>query len=262
MSGSKQHRIIVQERDRHILRELAVTRVIDREQAKRLAGFRSIPCVNARLLALSRAGLLRRFFLGTVGGARKALYALSPDGAKLVGVPYRGPRRKREETLIADFSVFHQLRINEVYCLVKYGSIPIHGSRFIRWVAFHDAVEPGLALIPDGYFEIGTSARTLAAFVEVDLGHESRKVWTRKVQTYLRHAISGAFKERFGQAQFRTVVVTDSERRLASLRGATAALTEKIFWFTTFDRIARDGFWSAIWQRPKGDARVSLIEAL
>lgn len=254
--------MIVQDRDRHLLRELSVMRVIDREQAKRVAGFGSTTRANCRLLSMSRAGLLRRFFLGTVGGARKALYALSPDGAQLVGVPCRGPRRPQGGTLVADFFVMHQLRVNEIYCALKYAPIPNPDARFIRWLAFHEPLEPGLPLIPDGYFEVATPKKVLAAFVEVDLGHESRGVWRAKVEGYLRHAVSGAFAERFGQTQFRTLVVADSERRIASLRTATAEVTLKIFWFTTFDAVHRHGFWSPIWQRAKNDARLPLMEPL
>ena len=261
MTGNNGRGMIVQDRDRHLLRELAVMRVIDREQAKRVAGFGSTTRANCRLLAMSRAGLLRRFFLGTVGGARKALYALSRDGATLAGVPYRGPRRRRDGTLVADFFVMHQLRVNDLYCTLKYAPIPLPGTRFVRWLAFHEPLEPGLALIPDGYFEVAASKKILAAFIEADLGHESRGVWRAKVQAYLRLAVSGAFAERFGQAQFRTLVVADSERRIVSLRTATAALTEKIFWFTTFDAVHRHGFWSPIWQRAKNNARLPLIEA-
>ena len=96
MTGNDRQGIVIQDRDRHLLRELSVMRVIDREQAKHVAGFGSTTRANCRLLALSRAGLLRRMFLGTVGGARKALYSLSAEGAKLVGVPMRGPRRRRK----------------------------------------------------------------------------------------------------------------------------------------------------------------------
>ncbi len=261
MTGNNKRSMIVQDRDRHLLRELAVMRVMDREQAKRVAGFGSTTRANCRLLAMSRAGLLRRFFLGTVGGARKALYALSLDGAKLVGVPCRGPRRPQGSTLVADFYVIHQLRVNEIYCTLKYAPIPTPGTRFVRWLAFHEPLEPGLRLIPDGYCEVTAPAKVLSAFVEVDLGHESRTVWRAKVEAYLRHGVSGGFSERFGQAQFRTLVIADSERRIASLRTATAEVTPKIFWFTTFGRIAREGFWSPIWQRPKNDARLPLIEA-
>jgi hypothetical protein len=251
--------IIVQDRDRHLLRELAVMRVIDREMAKRVAGFGSTTRANSRLLALTRAGLLRRFFLGTVGGARKALYALAPQGAQLVAVPFRGPRRKRDETLVADFFVTHQLRINAVYCTVKYEPVPMEGTAFGEWLSFHEPLRGDAALIPDGYMRFTTSPGNLAAFLEVDLGHESRAVWKRKVQAYLRYAVSGDFFRQFREAQFRTLVVADSERRIASLRAATSELTDKIFWFTTFDAITSDGFWSAIWLRPKDDRRQPLL---
>src|SRR5665213_336542 len=94
MAGNDRKLVILQDRDMHLMRELAVMRVIDREQAKVVAGFGSTTRANARLLGLSQAGFLRRFFWGTVGGARKALYALSPRGAEIVGVPDRGPRRR------------------------------------------------------------------------------------------------------------------------------------------------------------------------
>jgi hypothetical protein len=259
MTGNNRRGLILQDRDRHLLRELAVMRVIDREQAKCVARFGSTTRANSRLLALSRAGLLRRFFLGTVGGARKALYAMSPTGAKLVEVQYRGPRRGQDETLAADFFVNHQLRINDLYCLLKYRPILITGVKFLRWLSFHDPVEPGASLIPDGYAEFATPGRTLATFLEVDLGHESRTVWQRKVQGYLRYAVSGHFTSTFGQPQFRTLVVANSDRRLGSLLAATAALTEKIFWFATFEAVERDGFWSAIWRRASTDQRQPLL---
>lgn len=260
MTGNDRTGIIVQDRDRHLLRELAVMRVIDREQAKKVAGFGSTTRANGRLLALTRAGLLRRFFLGTIGGARKALYALSPAGAQLVGVPCRGPRRKQGETLVADFFVMHQLRINELYVIAKYADISVPGATFAYWLAFHEPLEAGVGLIPDGYFEVAAPGRTLSAFLEVDLGHEGRSVWRAKVAAYLRYAVSGHFTPRFGRAQFRVLVVMDSARRMASLRAATAAITPKVFWFTTFENIHRDGFWSSIWQRPKEDRPLPLIE--
>jgi hypothetical protein len=251
--------IVLQERDRRLLRALADLRVVDREQAKCVAGFRSTTRANARLLALVRAGLLRRFFLGTVGRARKALYAMSKTGANLIGVPCRGPRRGQDTILAADVFVNHQLKINELYCRLKHEAIPIAGVTFLRWRSFYEPLAQGVSLIPDGYAEVAIPNRTLAMFLEVDLGNESRSVWQRKVQAYLQYAVSDNFAATFGQTQFRTLVVAHSERRLASLKSATAALTDKIFWFATFDDIYREGFWSAIWRRPTGDGRQPLI---
>lgn len=251
--------IILQDRDRHLLRELAVMRVIDREQAKCVAGFGSTTRANTRLLALKHAGLLRRAFLGTTASGRKALYSLSKRGAELVEVPYRGLRLGADEMVAADFFVTHQLRINEIFCTAKYLPAPIPDVRFLRWKSFHEPIDPEKSLIPDGYVEFAAPEKMLAAFLEVDLGNESRSVWRGKIHSYLRYAVSGSFERQFAHPQFRVLVVASSERRLASLRATTAEFTEKVFWFATFGAIAKDGFWSAIWQRPKDNRLHSLV---
>ena len=95
-------------------------RIADNEQIKIVAGFGSTTRVNTRLLKLVRAGLLRRFFLGS-GGGRKAIYAVSEKGAQLVDVPLRGPRRPQGAMLVADAFVEHQLALNSIYCGLKFG---------------------------------------------------------------------------------------------------------------------------------------------
>lgn len=258
MTGSKSGRIVIQERDRQLLRELTGMSVVDREQAKCVAGFRSTTRVNHRLLVLTQAGLLRRFFLGTSAGGMKAVYALSEKGAKLVDVPLRGPRRRSEEVLVADFFVNHQLAVNQIYCHLRCG-VSRTDVRFQRWVNFFEPLSPGSALIPDGYLEAASPARVLAAFVEVDLGHESRSIWAAKVRKYLDYAVSGDFKKRFSLPQFRVLVIANSERRLQSIRAVTASITEKLFWFTTQETINRESLWLPIWLRPVGDLRQSLL---
>jgi hypothetical protein len=259
MPGPKKRGLIGQPRDSRLLTELGVARVVDREQAKCLAGFSSTTRANTRLLALTRAGLINRFFVGTNGVGRKALYTLSLKGAKLVSSPYQGLRRAKDEFLIGDPFVHHQLRINEVYCAVKYRPIPVSGASFVRWLSFTEPIAPGLPLIPDGFFELQIAGLLISVFLEVDLGSETRAVWQAKVKTYVRYAVSGQFAQQFGDRPFRVLAITTSERRMASLRAATAAVTEKIFWFASLDAIERDGFWSAIWQRPTGDSPQPLL---
>jgi hypothetical protein len=259
MIGNKKRGLIVQERDNDLFRELAVMRIADREQIKCVAGYGSTTRVNARLLALNRSGLLRRYFLGTDGVGQKALYTLSPKGASLVEVPCRGLRRGQDEVLVADFFVIHQLRVNDLYCILKCRPIPIEGTRFLKWDCFHEPIDAAKSLIPDGYVEIAHSDAVVAAFLEVDLGHERGPVWPKKVGNYVHYAASGEFRKRFAKPQFRTLVVTNSERRMQSLRASTARVTDKIFWFTTFDSIAHGGFWSPIWLRPLGDTRLPLL---
>ncbi len=96
-------------------------------------------------------------------------------------------------------------------------------------------------------------------FCEVDRGTESQKIWTKKVELYLRLATSGEFQRLFSNQRFRVLVVADSERRLLQIRQTVARQTVKIFWFSTLKTINRDGLFAAHWLRPAGDSRVSLL---
>jgi len=259
MTGNNPKGIVAQARDMHLFEVLAILGVIDREQAKQIAPFGSTTRANARLLSLTRAGLLRRFHLGTERGGKKALYALSVRGAALVGVSIHGPRRRQDQVLVADFFVQHQLAINNLYCAVRCQPIPNPDAQVIRWLAFHQSLDAGSSLIPDGYFEISSPQGIVASFLEVDMGHEGLKVWKAKIEKYVRYALSGHFTERFGQSRFRVLVVASSERRMHAIRKVAAAATDKLFWFTTVDSISRDGCWSSIWLRPKEDEQHSLL---
>lgn len=256
--GGNKDGIVVQERDRRLLSELAVMWVVDREQARIVGGFNSTTRVNTRLLALTRAGLLRRFFLGAAGSGRKALYALSVRGAREVGVPVRGPRRRNNDMLVADYFISHQLCINQLYCALKYGALPISIS-FGRWISFSGRLAENLRLIPDAYFELNTPSGTIAAFLEVDFGNELRVAWKEKIKKYLEFAVSGDCLQRFGHEQFRVLVVVNSERRLISIRKIVHASTEKIFWFATMEAIESKGLFAPIWLRPKGNDAQSLL---
>lgn len=257
MTGnSEKRRLVVQPRDRRLFEEFAIMRVIDREQAKIVAGFRSTTRANARLLALVRAGLLRRFFLAS----GKALYVLSDKGARLVGVPLRGPRRRSDEVLVADLFIEHQLAVNGVYCAMKYPAIPVSGVQFRRWFAFHEPVTNSIPLIPDGYMELTTPRGILAAFIEVDLGQERGPVWKDKASSYLQLALSGDFGRHFGVDRFRVLIVVNSERRLRSLLKTVAAITQKLFWFATLDAVHSKGLFAPVWYRPTGETAAALIE--
>jgi hypothetical protein len=250
--------MILQGRDRDLLGELATMRIADNEQIKIVAGFGSTTRVNARLLKLTQAGLLRRFFLGS-GGGRKALYAVSERGARLVNAPARGPRRAQGAIFLADAFVEHQLALNSIYCAVKFAKISVPGVTFRRWVAFHNPIAPETRLIPDGYVEFLTPAGTTAAFVEVDLGTETLTIWKEKTRQYLQLATSGTFRHAFGQDRFRVLVAANSERRRESIRRTIAAVTEKIFRFATLEN-ARTQFFAPVWFRPVGNQPESLFE--
>jgi len=252
--------MVIVPRDCVVLEEAGNMRVSDRDLLKVAAGFTSVTRINARLLALTRAGLLRRFRLGN-GPGQRALYALSAKGGQLIGMPARGPRRRQDQVLVADFFVHHQLAVNTLYCHLKFGKLP-QGGEFLKWQLFFEPVTPQIKLIPDGYVELKTPSGIVAAFIEVDLGHERLAVWTAKAKHYFELALSGVYQHKFHQAQFRVLVLVDSKRRMLSIREAVAEVTKKIFWFTTLDDARGENFFGPVWLRPEGETYQPLIEQL
>jgi hypothetical protein len=249
MAGSNNTSLIVQDRDLKLFEGLETLRAIDREQAKTVGGFRSTTRANTRLLALTRAGFLRRAFLGN----RQAVYWLASTNRHQAS---QSELTRREPTSLY---LRHRLEINKVHLLIKYRTIPVAGWWFVRWESFARNLSPALPLIPDGYFELRSAAGVRACFLEVDLGTEALPVIQRKVQLYLQLAASGEFSTLFHQSQFRVLVVASSARRVASLRRTIAGLTDKIFWLTTLESINNDRFWSAVWLRPTGDQMLPLL---
>lgn len=259
MGGNSQRLVILQDRDRRLITELSVMRIIDRELAKVVAGFNSTTRANARLLLLTQAGYLRRNFIGTISGGRKAVYSLSKKSlttvAILNGVSSGAAARDSFSELFAE----HQLRINEIYVTAKHQTIPRDGHQFQRWISFTRPLSASSSIIPDGYFELQTASDTKPFFLEVDMGTEALRVWTKKIEGYLRLAVSGEFKKLFGPERFKVLVTANSEKRAENIRQLTAKFTDKIFRFSSFQNINSEGFWSAIWRRPKADQRESLV---
>lgn len=259
MPGNSACAIVLTSRDRLLLKELAIGKVIDREQAKKIAGFKSTTRANDRLLKLTRAGLLRRFFLGTRAGGTKAIYSLSAKGAQTVQIEGRLLKRKNNSLLIGDLFVEHQLAVNYIWIQAKFTPIPVPDVQFARWLTFPAALSKATPLVPDGYFELQSTSGMYCLFCEVDRGTETLKVWSRKISLYLQLAASGEFQVLFKQSRFRVLVAVTSERRLNILRRTAAQHTEKIFWFAPLEEINRKGLFAPIWKRPVGEQRVPLL---
>jgi hypothetical protein len=250
MTGSKN--IIIQPRDLSLFRTLALLRAIDREQAKRIGGFTSITRVNARLLGLVKAKVLYRFFLGTGPGTQKAIYILTPKGAALAGVQYKRFRRKHSSLYSGDLFLEHQLLLNEIYLSLHKDE---HLVRVQNWKTFEKPL-PDSSIIPDAYFELATADAIKPVFLEVDKSTESKTIWKKKAAGYLSFALSGAFEKQFSHSQFRVLVITTTHQQLRRIQSAISEQTSKVFWLTTFDDIKSLGFFSAIWQRPKGEESI------
>jgi len=255
MTGSNPIRIIITDRDRKLFALLHEARLLDREQIQQLLSFGSVTRANDRLSRLHTAGLLYRYFIGTIASGRKALYAVSPRGAASIGREMVWKlHRAQNELLVGEAGIAHQLAVNWCWISIKRGLNPNQ----VRFVRFNEPISRALALAPDGYAELPASEGVQPIFLEVDLTTETSRVWARKVELYLKLATSGEFQGIFCQQRFKVAVVCTSERRLQSLRRTVRKQTTKLFYFSLLETTKRDGFAAPHWLRPEGDAREAI----
>lgn len=254
MTGNN-HNYILQNRDRLLLRIIGLLRFVDREQAKLALGFGSTTRINTRLRALVWLGLLKQFFVATSVGTRKAIYALTRRGAAVAGVQFRRVRFLKGRLIGSDLFIEHQLQLNSIYLSL---TRPPAGVEMNNWKTFDDPLSPAINLKPDAYCELRSDA-VRPVFVEVDMGTEARRIWQRKINEYLKLAVTEDFQRLFQQRQFRVLIITTSERRLQAILATVAKQTDKIFFGTTFNAINRESFWGCIWLRPGKPEKVSLL---
>lgn len=245
MGGSSRRGVVLTARDRHLLSELELLRVIDREQAKLFGPFGSTTRANARLLALTQAGYLKRVFVGTITGGRKALYFLPGTNGGLL-------RQAQKNPLVAEQTVQHQLLINHVYHVLTYVPPPDPQIRMGAWRRFTEPISPTVPLIPDGYVQQSTPTGDVGLFIEADLGTESLSVWGQKVEFYLKLAASGEYHQSFGAGRFLVLVVCESMQRMRSVRRCVCQQTNRIFRFTIQESISSTSAWEPVWHRVTG----------
>jgi len=250
--------VVIQKRDLTLLAELLILRLVLCLQTVAIGLFRSRRRAHDRLSRLVAAGVLRRYFIGTVSSGRKAIYALSTKGAALIGAPKPRIHYRRDQLITADQFVSHQLQINEVFLTCKYRALP-RDVRFEFWRTFSQPLAEHIRLIPDGYCQLINAGGARCLFLEVDLGTESLRIWKEKIQMYIQLAISGDFQRLFNQPQFRVAVIAPSERRLKNIVRLIAQHTDKIFWLGSLENINSENFWSAVWRRPNSDQLHSLL---
>ena len=173
MTGNNPSRIVVTDRDRQLLAFLSEAKLLDREQIQQLLDFGSVTRANDRLSRLHAAGLLYRYFVGTVAGGRKALYAISPRGAATIGQAMVWKlHRSQSELLVGEPGVEHQLAVNWCWISMRRGP----DCNLFRFVRFNEPISPALPLAPDGYAEVSGSEGIQPVFLEVDLTTETSRV--------------------------------------------------------------------------------------
>jgi hypothetical protein len=237
-------RVVLQDRDREILRILGILRVATRQQLQGLSGFNSRSRSSARLSALVDAGYLHRDFIGTIKGGRLAVYMQPTNRIR----PRNGPAG-------LEAALNHHLAVADVYCLTQI-RLRTHPDTRFDWTT--PELPKASGIIPDGTFTLATSDKATTCYLEVDLGTEGHEVWKGKIDRYLSLARSVQVTAPTAD-RFRVLIVVPSVRRLESLRTLISKATDKLFWLTTLQQIKSEGLFASIWLRPRSAELLSLL---
>jgi len=236
------------------------------------------------------AGYLRRIVVFAPSASsgllsRQIVHVLSPLGARTVGVELRWVHSRAPKTREV---------LTHAFWLVDLAVLAMEGCpeplAMVTW--WDDRVLAGrkrkrllsLPNIPDGLLVVEnlSNGKLFPCLVELDLGTESvaspargRRDFSRKIEGYLDY-MGSAFRQDFDlNAPPIVLIVTESERRLESLRATTQRLGGGgRFWFASLPRLReherpnqRNGydsaapggpFWASNWQTAVNDEWRSL----
>lgn len=193
-------------RDIRLLRDMALSHVLSRDQVISLQYFGSVTRANTRLRELAALGLVRVL---TTPFFSQQLYMVTNRAGAAVG--------ERVSCLLRGRSgsprfLQHALCVtNARITLLERGAtgwrFEQQAERTFRFGATQFEVRPdGLALLPDA-----------AIAVEADLGHVAPAKFREKVRAYEAFARSGECDLAWGRPSFRLLVITTGRRRSATL---------------------------------------------
>ena len=269
-------------RDIRLIHAVHRYRVLRRNQVQRLL-FPSKNTANERLKLLYQHGYLarRRLPVEYGQGSAQALYMLATRGATLVaeelGLDLAEIDWRRTHNHVSSPFLEHTLMINDVRLAVELASqsqgyavetwlreeeLKARTDRI--WIQGEARKKRRVTLIPDAYFRLTWRQKRASFYLEADRGTETNGRWAQKVQAYLAYVQSGAYLRRYGSNCLRVLVVTPGERRMANLLRATsracAVDAQRLFWFTTLERIKPETVLDApIWQVAGEDAMMRLM---
>jgi hypothetical protein len=224
------------DRDLQVLKDMALSHILSRDQIIALGYFSSVTRANTRLRELANLGLVRRietpFFT-------QSLFAVTKRACELLG--------QRLGAIVAgrgDSPRFlqHALLTTEV-------RIKLLARGAISW-RFEQQIRTAFTL-NDRAFEVRPDGLALfkdrpATAVEVDLGHVSGNKFRDKLIAYDEFVHSGELKRAWSMPSFRVLVITTGKLRATHLSRYLPSNASFDFHCTTFDELGvqRIGAWS------------------
>lgn len=249
----------LEDRDRRVLAETFLSKVVRRDDLIDFGYFSSIPRCNARLLALKQEGLLRiRTELGGME-LRAALYHCTSKGVRIAAdVLDISPDEAIEihRSGIRELAIKHALRCNDLrsrYIRELTGDSVIQLTSWSQELLCHHEFQVGertTVIKPDALAELRGSEGHHHVFIEVDLGNAAIPKIKEKLHRFQTYADSGAFHEAYEADRFSVLLVTTDERRLAHLQ--RLALPPRLI-LSTWKRLAEHGVQEAVFATPTSD---------
>ncbi len=266
-------RLVLTNRDREILRQVYLFRLMTREQIERLLfpphNGQDHPTLTSRcrkrLKLLYHHSLLERIPVPSGAGlwAWRPVYRLAANGAKLIAselgtsiskLAYWGKNSDTDHrsTGVSLLFIEHALKINDVRIAIVQEAIA-QAYRLEKWIddtklksqEMKDYVtttsprgqSERVAVIPDAYFVLNLGNRRAHFFLELDRATMSNKRWKTRILAYRAYVESGKYQKRYQTRSLRVLTVTTTHERLANIKKTTEdAGGDNLFWFTTFDQ--------------------------
>ena len=257
-------RLILQPRDKAIIMALYAFRYLTRQQLQRLFAWRCTRRINMRLRKLYDHHYVSRTFLPTLRGSGKAVYYLGRRGMPIAAgesdtdIAEVKSAAKHASRLKALF-LTHSLEINSVRITMSQAICNNPQMSLETWLNETECEQEyavraaGKQIIrrfkPDAYFRVWYRQKLHSFFLELDRSTMSLDRFKTKTLSYLYFADSSLYARRFGVRYFRVLVVTLGPQRLSHLKSTVETVADKIFWFTTLERITADKAFGPIWQR-------------
>lgn len=249
----------LEDRDRRVLAETFLSKVVRRDDLIDFGYFTSIPRCNARLLALKQEGLLKtRTELGGME-LRAALYHCTSKGVRIAAdVLEISPDEAIEvhRSGIRELAIKHALRCNDLrtqFIRELAGDSEIQLTSWSQELLCHHEFQVGertTVIKPDALAELRGSEGHHHVFVEVDLGNAAIPKIKEKLHRFQTYAESGAFNEAYEADRFSVLLITTDERRLAHLQ--KLALPPTLI-LSTWKRLAEHGATGAVFATTSSD---------
>lgn len=221
------------------------------------------------LTSLKKRDLVRhavRGVGGPRGGSSPHVWYLTPKGARAMNTEQSiGPRRRAPR---GGFLAAHATTVADVALAFRNAARQQPGHELAEFLCDWEIRQQfdNAAIVPDAFLIYASSAIEVSAFVEVDLGTEGMKFFTKKVERYLDFRRSGAWEKPYGvwpvvlvvaPTRARTTLLKAAAERVLDARPQEAGVTE--FLFAAIGTLRERGPLGDIWQMAGADDPQTLL---